>query len=77
MGAYKVKKKMVYVIDGKICKKSTALLLWLFTGLIGGHKYYEGKIGMGILYTLTVGICGLGWIIDFFCLITKPKYYTP
>ena len=30
--------------------KWIALLLCLFLGVIGGHKFYEGKAGMGILY---------------------------
>lgn len=35
-------------------KKSTGLayLLWFFLGTLGIHKFYVGKIGMGILYLL-------------------------
>lgn len=32
--------------------KKTYLLLLLFTGFLGGHRYYEGRRGLGILYTL-------------------------
>lgn len=36
----------------------------LFTGFLGTHKFYEKKIGLGLLYLLTVGLVGFGWIID-------------
>ena len=38
----------------KICNKWVALLLCFFLGGLGAHKFYEGKIGMGILYLLTI-----------------------
>ncbi|XP_033126577.1 uncharacterized protein LOC117124454 [Anneissia japonica] len=34
------------------------------TGLLGFHHYYLGRIGWGVLYTCTVGLCGLGWVFD-------------
>ncbi|MHA1347878.1 MAG: NINE protein [Candidatus Heimdallarchaeaceae archaeon] len=41
-----------------------AFLLCLFFGYIGIHRFYVGKVGSGIVYFLTVGIWGIGWIID-------------
>ncbi len=32
--------------------KATAILLTLFLGGVGGHKFYLGQTGMGILYLL-------------------------
>ena len=32
-------------VDKKGNSKTPAWLLWLFTGGIGGHKYYMGDIG--------------------------------
>ena len=55
--------------------KWVALLLCLFLGLVGGHKFYEGKAGMGILYIFTVGLFGIGAIIDFIVLLFKPNPY--
>lgn len=45
-------------------KKKTALLLCIFGGYFGLHYFYVEKIGMGILYLCTVGIFGIGWIVD-------------
>lgn len=39
-------------------------LICFFFGVFGVHKFIEGKIGMGILYLLTFGLFGIGWIID-------------
>lgn len=55
--------------------KWIALLLCFFLGVLGAHKFYEGKIGMGILYLFTVGLCGIGVIIDFIVLLFKPNPY--
>ena len=48
--------------------KGVAYLLWLFLGLIGVHKFYIGKVGMGVLYLFTGGLFGIGWFIDLFTL---------
>lgn len=48
-------------------KTKTAALLWcIFLGYFGAHYFYVGKIGKGILYIFTVGLFGIGWIIDIF-----------
>jgi len=44
--------------------KSVALILCIFLGYFGVHHFYVGKVGMGILYFFTAGLCGIGWIID-------------
>ena len=41
-----------------------AYLLWFFLGLFGGHRFYLGHVGLGILYLFTFGGLGIGWIID-------------
>ena len=46
-----------------------ALLLCIFLGFFGAHKFYLGKIGMGILYLLTGGLFGFGWIIDIIMIL--------
>lgn len=44
--------------------KMIALLLCLFLGYFGAHKFYVGKVGMGLLYLFTAGLFGIGWFID-------------
>lgn len=44
--------------------KTTALILCIFLGYIGAHKFYVGKSKMGMVYIFTVGLCGMGWLMD-------------
>ena len=55
--------------------KWVAFFLCFFLGLLGAHKFYEGKVGMGILYIFTGGLFGIGVIVDFFVLLFKPNPY--
>lgn len=60
---------------GRMRKKWVAFLLCLFLGAVGAHKFYEGKPGMGILYLLTFGLFGIGWLVDCIVLLCKPNPY--
>lgn len=60
---------------GRMKNKWTAFSLCLFLGFIGAHKFYEGKVGMGILYIFTVGLFGIGWLIDLIAILFKPNPY--
>jgi restriction system protein len=55
--------------------KWVSFFLCLFLGYLGVHKFYEGKIGRGILYLLTGGLFGIGWFIDCIILLCKPNPY--
>lgn len=58
---------------GRSRNKWVALLLCIFT--FCGHKFYEGQIGMGLIYLFTAGLFGVGWIIDIISLALKPNPY--
>ncbi len=62
-------------INAKAKDKWVAFVLCFFIGEFGAHKFYEGKIGMGILYLLTFGLFGIGWLIDWIVILTKPNPY--
>nr|WP_320012949.1 TM2 domain-containing protein [uncultured Desulfobulbus sp.] len=47
---------------------NVAWLLLVFLGLFGVHRFYLGKVGTGILYLLTFGFLGLGYIYDLWTL---------
>jgi hypothetical protein len=53
-----------------------AFLLCLFLGLLGSHRFYLGYTGMGVLYIFTLGLFGIGWLIDLILLII-PNGLTP
>ena len=60
---------------GRAKNKWIAFLLCFFLGFIGAHKFYEGRVGQGILYLLTVGLFGIGWLLDTIILLCKPNPY--
>lgn len=66
-------------INGNVGRKQfdkwVALLLCIFLGFLGGHKFYEGKGGMGVLYIFTCGLFGIGIIVDLISILCKPNPY--
>lgn len=60
---------------GRAKSKWAALLPCFFFGAIGAHKFYEGKIGMGILYFFTGGLFLIGVIVDFTRLLFRSNPY--
>lgn len=62
-------------MQSKARNKWVALALCFFLGFLGAHKFYEGKSGKGVLYLFTMGLFGIGVLIDFISLLFKPNPY--
>lgn len=64
-------------------KPTKRMLITVFLGFLGVHKFMDGKIGMGFLYLFTMGLGGIGWIVDsckaiagWFKWIASPNKHT-
>lgn len=55
-----------YYAGMPVSRKSrlATLLLAIFLGVIGVHRFYVGKVGTGILWLFTGGFFGIGYIVD-------------
>ena len=42
-------------------------ILWIF-GFTGAHRFYYGKPISGIIWFFTLGLLGIGWLIDLFLI---------
>ncbi len=49
--------------------KWITLLLCFFFGYSGAHKFYVGRVVGGIVYLLTFGLFGFGWLIDLVTIL--------
>ena len=52
----------------------SALFLCLWFGVFGGHRFYVGKTGTGIVWLLTGGCFLIGYIIDLVLIIVGQFY---
>ncbi len=48
-------------------RKSLGYLLWVF-GFLGSHRFYYGRPISGTIYFFTLGLVGIGWIVDLFLI---------
>jgi TM2 domain-containing membrane protein YozV len=58
-----------------IYSKKKAFFICLFLGFLGVHRIYEDKFWTAILWMSTLGLLGIGWIVDLIIILTKPRYY--
>ncbi len=47
--------------------KLLGYLLWIF-GFTGSHRFYYGKQITGTIWFFTLGLLGIGWLIDLFLI---------
>lgn len=47
--------------------KVMGYILWIF-GFTGAHRFYFGKPISGTIYFFTLGLFGIGWLIDLFLI---------
>lgn len=47
--------------------KTIGYVLWIF-GFTGSHRFYYGKPVTGLIWFLTLGLLGIGWIVDLFLI---------
>ncbi|MEJ5864655.1 TM2 domain-containing protein [Pseudomonas farsensis] len=47
--------------------KVLGYLLWIF-GFTGAHRFYYGKPVTGTIWFFTLGLLGIGWLIDLFLI---------
>lgn len=47
--------------------KSVGYILWIF-GFTGAHRFYYGRPISGTIWFFTLGLLGIGWLIDLFLI---------
>lgn len=48
-------------------RKTIGYLLWIF-GFTGSHRFYYGRPISGTIWFFTLGLLGIGWLIDLFLI---------
>ena len=48
-------------------RKLVGYLLWIF-GFTGSHRFYFGRPVTGTIWFFTLGLLGIGWLIDIFLI---------
>ena len=44
--------------------RTARILVTVFGGWFGLHRYLNHQIALGVLYTFTFGLFGIGWLVD-------------
>ncbi len=47
--------------------KTVGYILWIF-GFTGSHRFYYGRPISGTIWFFTLGLLGIGWLIDLFLI---------
>ncbi len=61
----------------RILNRVVSIILCILFGGLGFHRFYEGKVGTGILWLFTGGMFGIGWLVDIIILasLKNNDYY--
>lgn len=59
------------ILDRKLGSVIIRLVACLLGGIFGIHKFLEGKFKWGVIYFVTLGLCGVGVVYDIVCYIIK------
>jgi TM2 domain-containing membrane protein YozV len=50
------------------------LIMSIIFGMYGVDRFIMGQVGLGILKLITLGGCGVWWLIDLILIATKHKF---
>lgn len=48
-------------------RKTIGYIVWIF-GFTGSHRFYYGKPVSGTIWFFTLGLLGIGWLVDLFLI---------
>lgn len=51
-----------------------ALIVSILIGSLGVDRFMMGQVGLGILKLITIGGCGIWWLIDVVLVATKYEF---
>lgn len=69
------KRRFIDTSVGVWKNKWVSLILCIFFGVFGIHRFYEEKKTTGYIYLFTFGVLGMGWFFDIILLATKTNPY--
>ncbi len=60
--------KYVTFVEADTHSKVIGYVVWFVGGLLGAHRFFYGRPVTGVIWFLTLGLLGIGWIVDAFLI---------
>lgn len=60
--------------DVKTVNWTLTLIMSILFGSLGVDRFMMGHVGLGILKLLTLGGCGIWWLVDIILIATKHPF---